>query len=539
MFEHHPNRRPRVFGALFMVTCVVLSFVGCPLQVGPECRSFHDCTLSQVCTNGWCISKEQKDVELVETGVDPNENPEAERVDEPPPQTEDFFACLPTKQSYPANKMIVVPEGTVLEVTFSYRNTSNFDWVCDAEHGVDNPRHIELVVAEDATGIRVIKNSKFHHATWVNQLRIGCFSSVDHATGRVPPGEIAVFRFMIKVPQGEHKLWVVPSLAGQIRAKHCFGQTHMWFRGEDLKCEGVATQPCERCGTQTRSCVKGRWSEWSECTQQKTCDFNATKSCTSACGKGVQLCSLDCSWGSCSVSSQGECTSGQTRPCPSTCGDGVQTCTSCRWGPCTQHEPKSCVPGETQSVSCGPNQCEVRSRLCNATCQWNDWSPCRDDFTKCWLSLYHFRTSSNAYCLGVSQSPPKTCPASSYKLVGEAFNIRSYRAPGTFEARQCSAQNDHILVPFPSSDYNILKAKGYDCSLLLGYPYYLGSGPDPSLSPWKTRCKLWRFSYPIQDEIGGHHFTKHDIVSGMKCEGARADVYTDSVCFSRSPEGCP
>ncbi len=117
--------------------------------------------------------------------------------------------------------------------------------------------------------------------------------------------------------------------------------------------------------------------------------------------------------------------------------------------------------------------------------------------------------------------------------------MRSYLAPGTFEVVQCSYQTDHIVVEKGGSDYNALVRTGkYDCSLHLGYFYRVGSGPSASLTPWSSKCKMWRFSHTISGKYGSHLFTTYDNVTGMTCEGVRAEVYSNHTCFYGKPSGC-
>jgi hypothetical protein len=165
-------------------------------------------------------------------------------------------------------------------------------------------------------------------------------------------------------------------------------------------CSGPMVQACGNCGTQTRQCLNGRFTSWSNCTSEGSC----TPISTQACGLGgTQLCGGDCRWAPCAgqrcdgpdtescgkcgthtrtcnngtwsewsaCSGQGECASSSTQACA---GNGTQTCDGmCRWGSCANRV----CPGPDMQA-CG--NCGTRRRTCDAaTGTWSDWSVCQGE----------------------------------------------------------------------------------------------------------------------------------------------------------------
>ena len=350
------------------------------------------------------------------------------------------------------------------------------------------------------------------------------------------------------------------------------------------------SQKCGNCGTKSRKCGSDcNWSAWSSCSGEGACAPSESKPCSGGCGSGTQTCTAQCTWGACTAPAAGECSPGNsesascgncgkktktctascswgawsgcsgegvcspgdTKLCSGMCGSGSQSCTpQCSWGSCSAPSSGGCSPGEKQTQSCSP--CGKKSRICTSSCDWSGWSSCdsagcetcngldddgngvADDPPECWKAVYRFNNSAGYRCWGLNPaSPPAKC--SGYKLEIEAFIVASQPVQNTFDARQCSKLNDHIITPFGSSDYNALVGAGYDCSLSLGYFYYLNTGP--SKTPWGNKCPLYRF---FMTSNNGHFFTRGaDAVGGMKCEPpARADVFTNSPCFSSKPSGC-
>lgn len=160
-----------------------------------------------------------------------------------------------------------------------------------------------------------------------------------------------------------------------------------------------------------------------------------------------------------------------------------------------------------------------------------------DDPGSCWLAIYRFQNANGARCWGTTGTPPSTCPGYTYEL--EAWVVPAQSVPGTFLARQCSKSTDHIIVPSGSADQSALQSAGYDCSVMLGYPYYDGAGPADGATPWTRTCDIWRYSH-MAGSSGAHFFTRGaDTVTGMTCEPpVRAEVLSNFSCFSGTAPGC-
>ncbi len=65
---------------------------------------------------------------------------------------------------------------------------------------------------------------------------------------------------------------------------------------------GAATQPCGKCGTQTRACIgAGVWSPWGTCTSEGACApgeiVEVAGTCPGALEKRFRTCNDSCSWG--------------------------------------------------------------------------------------------------------------------------------------------------------------------------------------------------------------------------------------------------
>ena len=174
--------------------------------------------------------------------------------------------------------------------------------------------------------------------------------------------------------------------------------TCQWATCQGQTCTGAGSQPCGNCGTQTRTCNNGVWSEWSACGSQGACAPNASESCGV---NGTRVCGGTCQWGACgnqmcagpatqpcgacgtqgrtcdaasgkwsdwgTCGGQGACMPNTSRTCPD---GGTQTCGgNCQWGACT----KTCTGDAT--MACGA--CGTRTRTCDAaTGSWSEWSAC-------------------------------------------------------------------------------------------------------------------------------------------------------------------
>lgn len=131
-------------------------------------------------------------------------------------------------------------------------------------------------------------------------------------------------------------------------------------------CDGPDTEACARCGTRHRTCNAGKWSAWSECAGGGVCEPNDLRECGV---DGMQRCGGSCQWGPCG---NAVCVGAPTQACDR-CGTQQRSCdalteTWSDWGACEQTGP--CSPGET--LDCG-NQ---GKRSCGGDCQWD--SVCRN-----------------------------------------------------------------------------------------------------------------------------------------------------------------
>ena len=165
-------------------------------------------------------------------------------------------------------------------------------------------------------------------------------------------------------------------------------------------CAGAAARSCGDCGTQSRTCRNGKWSEYGACRNEGACAPDAMRSCE---GDGAQVCGGDCAWRACEhsacegaparacgqcgnqerscqagqwsawgeCSGEGVCRPDDTRPCGS---GGTQVCGGdCAWdGECSG---QTCEGAETQA--CGACNLGTQTRVCDAqSATWSDWSAC-------------------------------------------------------------------------------------------------------------------------------------------------------------------
>jgi sugar lactone lactonase YvrE len=185
-------------------------------------------------------------------------------------------------------------------------------------------------------------------------------------------------------------------------ARTC-GDTCQWNACSSA-CTGTTpdTRACGNCGTQTRACAGGTWSDWSVCTQGE-CAPTTTRSC--ATGPGVQTCTDACRWGDCAAAF---CPGPASQPCGTRCGSQTRSCVDGTWsdwsttcigeGACVPLTTQPCVGGGVQT--CGPDcawaacppaecpgsptqpcgHCGTQSRTCDAgTGVWSDWGPCTNE----------------------------------------------------------------------------------------------------------------------------------------------------------------
>jgi hypothetical protein len=129
----------------------------------------------------------------------------------------------------------------------------------------------------------------------------------------------------------------------------CGGQT----------CTGPMTQACGNCGTQSRTCNNGTWSDWGACMNEGMCAPGANQACGTG---GMQTCTSACQWAACAGQT---CTGPMTQACGN-CGTQSRTCSNGAWSPwgaCMNEG--ACMPGATQACGMGGTQ------TCNPSCQWD------------------------------------------------------------------------------------------------------------------------------------------------------------------------
>lgn len=116
------------------------------------------------------------------------------------------------------------------------------------------------------------------------------------------------------------------------------------------------SEVCGTCGTRNRTCVKGEWSAFGNCTNQGTCEPNDTQACGN---QGTQTCNVSCQWSNCT----GQVCDGSPVELCGNCGFRSRTCNNGTWsgfGTCTGE--RECLPGAMQS--CGGQQ----SKTCGLDC---------------------------------------------------------------------------------------------------------------------------------------------------------------------------
>ena len=119
-------------------------------------------------------------------------------------------------------------------------------------------------------------------------------------------------------------------------------------------CDGPSSQACGQCGTRTRTCTNGMWSDWSACSGEGVCQPKASESCGRS---GTATCTDSCEWGAC------RCASGELE-----CGNGVGDCSSpddvTTCGSCTND--CTALPYVTGATSCEAGRCAFAASSCAA-----------------------------------------------------------------------------------------------------------------------------------------------------------------------------
>lgn len=124
-------------------------------------------------------------------------------------------------------------------------------------------------------------------------------------------------------------------------------------------CSGPASQGCGNCGTQSRTCNNGVWTDWGACANQGVCAPGASQMCGTG---GTQTCGATCQWGACGGQT---CDGPATQACGN-CGTQARTCNNGTWtdfGDCMGQGV--CAPGDNQA--CGM----AGTQSCSATCAWD------------------------------------------------------------------------------------------------------------------------------------------------------------------------
>ena len=188
-------------------------------------------------------------------------------------------------------------------------------------------------------------------------------------------------------------------LCGRGGSRACGGNCE-WAACLTQTCSGSSSQSCGNCGTQTRTCDNGAWSEWSPCNGEGECALNMTRDCGTG---GKQACGGSCRWGSCGNQS---CDGAPSEACGK-CGTHTRACdaasgTWSTFGACT--DEGECMPNTTRDCGTGGKRacrgdcrldsvcagqtcigestracqrCGTHTRSCDTNAgQWGEWSPC-------------------------------------------------------------------------------------------------------------------------------------------------------------------
>jgi hypothetical protein len=188
------------------------------------------------------------------------------------------------------------------------------------------------------------------------------FTTYSCAIEECPRGTTEIDGYCIKDEEGSSEdrnaaiASQVPSdQGGRDAGRGCAGEE---CDGKD--CEGSDTRECGNCGTQSRTCRGGDWSDWSECTAMGECQPDRSRSCGM---EGMQLCGADCSYGPCGNQI---CQGTSTQECGN-CGVQSRTCdvSTGQWSEWSQCSAEgACRPAESRACGMGGSQ------SCGSDCQW-------------------------------------------------------------------------------------------------------------------------------------------------------------------------
>jgi sulfatase modifying factor 1 len=146
---------------------------------------------------------------------------------------------------------------------------------------------------------------------------------------------------------------------GQDGTRTCGGNC-AWSECTGQLCDGLPTQSCGNCGTRSRVCENGVWSEWSECEGEGECRPDISWSCGN---RGTMVCNGRCTFGPCSNQA---CTGAPRRDCGN-CGAQSRACDNGNWSDwsaCT--DQGDCEPTTTRACS------DEGRQTCGNDCVWGD-----------------------------------------------------------------------------------------------------------------------------------------------------------------------
>lgn len=257
------------------------------------------------------------------------------------------------------------------------------------------------------------------------------------------------------------------------------------------KCEGARDEACGNCGTRTRTCNDGVWSDWGACVGQGACTPNATESCE---GGGTRTCGSRCQWDACepkkpcegpaseacgncgtrartcgksgnwsdwsACTGEGVCELNTTEACGA---GGTRTCVAgCQWGSCTG---QTCTGPSTES--CG--KCGTRTRSCdNGT--WSSWSACTGEGTCAPSATQACGTGGTQTCNATCQwggCTDQTCSGSSTQTCGTCGTQSRTCSNGIWSSwstcAECSCPDPNACPARPHATATCVGTCGFTC----------------------------------------------------------------------------